>query len=203
MPRLPTILVTGSHVISTMLPPALVAISAPPLPRRPVAGRDLATLLAPARFLVLRLGRDAPQGPDDPAVEAAGGGGDLGAGRLVHEGHELVGEARHGAADADAADVGAPTDAVDPAPLRDVALDHRPPAAQFHQALGRAVLGGELALLVVAGPVAALVDGGAEEPLRPQGLVERDHRGGPGRLVEQVEDRLRQVVGVDRAARHV
>src|SRR5579885_1035511 len=116
MPRLPTILVTGSHVISTMLPPALVAISAPPLPRRPVAGRDLPALLAPARFLFLRLGRDPTQGPDDCPVQAAGGGGHLRAGRLVHERHELVGEARHRAADADAADVGAAADAVDPAP---------------------------------------------------------------------------------------
>src|SRR5438309_4573749 len=176
MPRLPTILVTGSHVISTMLPPALVAIPiAPLLPRRPVSGRQLTTLLAPAGFFVLRLGGDAPQGADHPSVEAAGSGRDLRAGGLVHERHELVGEARHGAADADAAHVGAAADAVDPPPLRDVALHHRPPAAQLHQALGGAVLGGELALLVVAGPVATLVHGGAEQPLRAEGLVERDH----------------------------
>src|SRR5438094_6160652 len=196
MPRLPTILVTGSHVISTMLPPALVAILIAPFsPRRPVTGRELATLLPPAGFLVLGFGRDLAQGPDHAAVETAGGGGDLRAGWLIHEGHELVGEARHGAADADATHVGAAAHTVDPAPLRHVALDHRTPAAQLHQALGGAVLGGELALLVVPGPVAPLVHGGAEEPLRAEGLVERDHGGRPGGLVEQVQDRLGQVVG--------
>ena len=73
------------------------------------------------------------------------------------------------------------------------------PSLTMH--FGRAVLGGEVALLVVAGPVAALVHGGAEQPLRPQRVVERDHRRLAGRLVEQVEDRLGQVVGVGRAAR--
>src|SRR6266540_2265991 len=184
-----------------MLPPALVAIPiAPLLPRGPVAGGQLGALLPPAGFLVLGLGGDLPQGADDAAVETAGGGRDLGAGGFVHERHELVGEAGHGAADADAADVGAAADTVDPAPLRDVAFDHRAPAAQLDQALGGAVLGGELSLLVVAGPVATLVDGCAEEPLRPEGLVEGDHGGRAGGLVEEVEDRLRQVVGVDRAA---
>ena len=46
----------------------------------------------------------------------------------------------------------------------DVAVHDRPPAAELHDALGRAVLGGEIALLVVAGAVAALVHGLAEEP---------------------------------------
>ena len=88
--------------------------------------------------------------------------------RLVHERHELVGEAGHGAADADAADVGAAADAGHPAALGDVAVDHRTPAAQLHDALGRAVLVGEIALLVVAGAVAAFVHGLAEQPRRPQ-----------------------------------
>src|SRR5438094_7009502 len=183
MPRLPTILVTGSHVISTMLPPALVAILIAPFsPRRPVTGRELATLLPPAGFLVLGFGRDLAQGPDHAAVETAGGGGDLRAGWLIHEGHELVGEARHGAADADATHVGAAAHTVDPAPLRHVALDHRAPAAQLHQALGGAILRGELALLVIAGPVTTFVDGRPEQPLWAQRLVEGDHRRRPGRL---------------------
>ena len=157
--------------------------------------------LAPLGLLVDGLVGDPPQPPDHGAVDAAGRRGHPPAGRLVHERHELVGEARHRAADADAADVGAAADAVDPAPLGDVAVDHRAPAAELHDALGRAVLGGEVALLVVAGPVAALVHGGPEEPLRPQLVVERDHRRLAGGLVEQVEDRLGQVVGVRRAAR--
>ena len=88
------------------------------------------------------------------------------------------------------ADVGAAADAVDPAPLGHVALHDRAPAAQLDDALRRAVLGGEVALLVVAGAVAALVHGPAEQPGRPQRLVERDHRRLAGRLVEQVGDRL-------------
>ena len=127
----------------------------------------------------------------------------LRAGRLVHERHELVGEAGHGAADADAADVGAAADAGHPAALGDVAVDHRPPAADLHQALGRAVLVGEVALLVVAAAVAALVDRLAEQPGRPQLLVQRDHRGQARRLVEQVEQRLHEVVRLHGTARHV
>ena len=50
--------------------------------------------------------------------------------------------------------------------LGDVAVDHRPPAAELHEALGRAVLVGEVALLVVAAAVAAFVDGLAEQPGR-------------------------------------
>src|SRR5262249_56969816 len=113
---------------------------------------------------------------------------------------ELVGEAGHGAGDADAADVRAAADAVDPAALGHVALDHRSPAAQLDQAAWRAVLAGEHALLVVAGPVAALVHGGLEQPARPESFVERDHRRLPGDLVQQVQDGLRQVVRVDGAA---
>ena len=77
-------------------------------------------------------------------------------------------------------DVRAAAHAVDPAPLGDVALHHRAPAAELHDALGRAVLGGEVALLVVAGPVAALVHGGAEQPRAAAG-PRRGGSSGPGR----------------------
>src|SRR6202012_5738599 len=157
MPRLPTIRVIGSHDISTTLGSSVVVIAVP-LPSSPgllVAGQQFGALLAPLGLLVRGLGGEPAQGPDDGPVHAAGGGGHLGARRLVHERHELVGEARHRAGDTDAAHVGAAADPVDPAPLGHVALDPRPPAAQLDQALGRAVLGGEVALLVVAGPVAA------------------------------------------------
>src|ERR671937_152405 len=130
MPRLPTIRVIGSHVISTMLPFVLVVAIVRRLlsPRRPVPGRQFATLLPPLRLLVDRLAGDLAQRPDDVAVQAAGGGGDLRAGRLVHEGHKLVGNPRHRAPDADPPDVRTTADAVDPSPLRHVALHHRPPA---------------------------------------------------------------------------
>src|SRR6185369_14057019 len=116
--------------------------------------------------------------------------------------HELVRKARHGAADTDAADVRTAADAADPAALRHVALHHRPPAAELDDALGRAVLVGELALLVVAGAIAALVHRAAEQPERPQLIVERDHRRRAGRLIEKVEDRLREIVWMGRTPRH-
>src|SRR5882757_5065662 len=144
------------------------------LPGLAVAGGQLAPLRAPLRFLVQALRGDVAQLADDPAVRAAGRAGDLAAGRGVHERHELVGEAGHGAADADAADVGAAADAVDPAALGHVALDHGSPAPQLDQAGGLPVLGGELALLVVAAPVTALVHGGAEQPAWPEPVVQRD-----------------------------
>src|ERR1700722_12927945 len=163
MPRLPTILVIGSQAISvsSLLPPAVVVIAESP--RLLVAGEQFGALRAPLGLLVRRLGGEGPQSADDRAVHAAGGGGHPRAGRLVHERHELIGESRHRARDADPADVRAAADAVDPAPLRHVALDHGTPAAQLAQALGRVVGAGELALLVVAGPVAALVHGRLEQ----------------------------------------
>src|SRR5207248_4806026 len=111
--------------------------------------------LAPLGLFVGGLRGEAAESADHGAVHRARGGGHLRPGWLVHERHELVGEAGHGAGDADAAHVRAATHAVDPAALGHVALDHRAPATEFDQALGRAVLAGEVALLVVAGPVAA------------------------------------------------
>ena len=58
-------------------------------------------------------------------------------------------------------------------------LHHRAPAADLHQALGRAVFVGEVALLVIAGAIAAFVNGLAEEPGRPQLFIERNHRRQP------------------------
>ncbi len=78
------------------------------------------------------------------------------------------------------AHVGAATDAVDPAPLRHVAVHDRAPAAELDDALRRAVLRGEVALLVVAGSIAALVHRCTEEPLRPQ-LRRRAGSSGPDR----------------------
>src|SRR5579864_1854108 len=137
-------------------------------PRLLVAGAEFRALHAPTRLLVRRARGETTEAADDRAVHAAGGRRDPRPGRLVHERHELVGESGHRAGDADAADVRAPAHAVDPAPLGHVALDHGTPAAQLDQALGRAVLAGEVALLVVSGPVAALVHGGLEQPPGPQ-----------------------------------
>src|ERR1700689_626915 len=142
MPRLPTIRVIGSQVISVSS-----ASSAPVdgryssevivcSPRLLVAGTEFGALRAPLRFLIQRLGREAPQTADNRAVHAAGGRRDRRARRLVHERHELVREAGHRAGDADAAYVRAAAHAVDPAPLGHVALDHGAPAAQLDRAGG-------------------------------------------------------------------
>src|SRR5271156_205463 len=174
MPRLPTIRVIGSQVISvSSASPAPVdgGYSSEVIvcsPRLLVAGTEFGALRAPLRFLVQRLGGEAPEAAYDRAVHAAGGRRDRRARRLIHERHELVREAGHRAGDADAAHIRAAAHAVDPAPLGHVAFHHRTPAAELDQALGRAVLAGEVALLVVPGPVAALVHGGLEQPLGPQ-----------------------------------
>src|SRR4029079_3252218 len=147
----------------------------PPSPGLREAGPEIAALGAPPGFLVQGVLRDAPQPPDRAAVDLAAPGRDLASGWRVHERHELVGEAGHRAADADAAHVRAAAEAVHPAPLGDVAVDHRAPAADLHQALGRVVVLREVALLVIARAVAALVHRLAEDPRRAQLVVERDH----------------------------
>src|SRR4051812_36852349 len=174
MPRLPTIRVIGSQAMSTSLPASGLISSRVAMlsallvaPPRGVAGGELVAVVPPLRLLVDRPVRDAAQAAHRRAVDAGDEGRDRAARRLVHERHELVGEARHRAADADAADVRAAADAVHPAALGHVAVDDRPPAADLHQALGRVVVLREVTLLVVAGAIAALVDGLAEQPRRP------------------------------------
>src|SRR3954469_4642814 len=171
MPRLPTMRVIGSHAISTS---SVIPASPSPSPGASGAGGQLATGLAPLGLPVEGVRGETAQAADGRAVDADGAGGQPPARRFVHERHELVRETGHGAADADAADVGAAADAVHPAALGHVALDHRAPPAELDDALRRAVLGGEVGLLVVTGAVAALVDGLAEQPGRPQLLVQRD-----------------------------
>src|ERR1035438_5923093 len=132
MPRLPTIRVMGSQAISVSwalsevvgISFSTVVIVSPSLL---VAGAEFRALRAPLRFLVRGAGGEAAQAADHGAVHSAGGRGHRRARRLVHERHELVGEPRHRAGDADAAHVRAAADAVDPAPLGHVALDHGAP----------------------------------------------------------------------------
>src|SRR3954465_781753 len=119
MPRLPTIRVIGSHDISTSLlfwagasrlgsvtvaKVSLLFLARAIVGRGMVAGGKLVAAVAPLRLLVGRLVGHRPQVADDTAVNVDEGGGHDRAGRLVHEGHELVGEAGHGTSDADAAD---------------------------------------------------------------------------------------------------
>src|SRR5215218_10754092 len=176
MPRLPTMRVIGSQAMSTIWPASglilsrvAIAISSVAPPGL-VAGGQLVAVVAPLRLLVDGRVRHRAQPPDHLPVGGAERGRDHAAGRRVHERHELVREAGHRAADADAADVRAAADPGHPAALGHVAVHDRPPAADLHLALGRVVVVGEVALLVVAGAVAALVDGLAEDPLGPQRL---------------------------------
>src|SRR5436305_6382244 len=96
--------------------------------------------MTPDRLGVVRRLSVLAQLADGAAVSGDGLGGELGAGGFVKKRrlHELVGEAGHGAADADPAHVGAAADAVHPTALADVALHHRPPAAHLDDALARA-----------------------------------------------------------------
>src|SRR5580698_4739955 len=152
MPRLPTIRVIGSQAISTSWPGSrfawdgsgmIVVIgvcslsllkSCPALPGAVCACCEFVALVSPARVLVERSVGDGAQAAYHRAVQARCGGGHLAARRLVHERHELVREPGHGASNADAADVRAAADAVDPASLGYVAFDHRPPTAKFDNA---------------------------------------------------------------------
>src|SRR3954469_21586238 len=190
MPRFPTIRVIGSQAMSTSLPASGLISSRVAMlsallvaPARGVAGGELVAVVPPLRLLVDRLVRDAPQPADRRAVDAGDERRDAAARRLVHERHELVGEARHRAADADAADVRAAADPGHPAALGDVAVDDRAPAADLDQALRRVVVVGEVALLVVARAVTALVHGLAEDPGGAQLVVERNHRRQAGGII--------------------
>src|SRR5581483_7779252 len=108
-----------------------------------------------------------------------------------------------GAGDADAADVGAAADTVHPAAFGDVAIHHRPPAAQFDEAFGRAVLMREIALLVVGAAITTFVDRFSEEPGGAEIFVERDGRRQARDLIEQIKQRLHHVVGLHRAAGNI
>src|SRR4051812_6978056 len=132
MPRLPTMRVIGSHDMSTRVRASLLVCCGPGtvvviefalpcgahLPGALRSCRQFLARMAPLRFLVEGASGDLPQRTDHRAVEPGRGRRELPARWLVHEGHELVREAGHRASDADAADVRATTDTVDPAPLR-------------------------------------------------------------------------------------
>src|SRR5215212_5870078 len=150
MPRLPTILVIGSQDMSTTLPASgvtrsLVAIADLLVPPPGLVARgELAVVVAPLGLLVHRPVGDRAELADRSAIDGDRVRGDPAAGRRVHERHELVREAGHRAADADAADVRAAADAGHPPALGHVAVDHRAPAPDLHQALGRVVVLGEV-----------------------------------------------------------
>src|ERR1051325_4097455 len=96
---------------------------------RVIAGGELRLAGSPLWLLVGAAIRDVAQETDDAAGNPANTRPHERAGRRIHERHELIREAWHGATDADAPDVRATTDAVHPSPLGHVAIHDRPPAA--------------------------------------------------------------------------
>src|ERR1700730_9233123 len=114
----------------------------PHLPGAAFSGLEFHAGMPPLWLFVHGATGDVAKVADDRAVQTRRRRGTLAARRFVHERHELVREPGHRASDADAADVRAATDAVDPSALGDVALDNRAPTAQFHNAFRRAVFGG-------------------------------------------------------------
>src|SRR6202042_3801720 len=85
-----------------------------------------------------------------PPVGRHGSGRKQRAGRLVHERHELVRKCRHGASGANSADVWTNANSTNPAAFADVALRHRTPATEFHDAGGRTIFFGEPPLVVIS-----------------------------------------------------
>src|SRR5580700_11401924 len=181
MPRLPTIRVIGSQFISTrffdLLGTSLVGavivlirsllwllgLSSGPsvalsVRSGVVSGGEFSARMTPLRFFVDGVLGQGPQGANSASIGANSCTGNLCPGRLIHEGHELVGESRHGAADADAAHMGAAADSGHPAAFGHVAVHYRTPASQLHDALWGTVHFGEVALLVVPGTIAAFMN---------------------------------------------
>src|SRR6202023_2582580 len=96
-------------------------------PGRLVAGFERAALLAPLGLGIGLLHRDIAQRPNDRAIGQTCGPRNQRTRRRVHERHELVREAGHGAPDADTTHIRATTHTIDPAPLGHVALHYRTP----------------------------------------------------------------------------
>src|SRR2546421_3164200 len=119
------------------------------------------------------------------------------------EGGELVGEARHGAANAGPTGVHAAPVVVDRPAGGDVAVDDGPPASDLHEALSPTEVAGKTPLLVVGTPNAVPVNRLAEQPCRAPQLV--DLRQGPEALevVEEARHGFREVVADGGAARDV
>src|ERR1700722_3913118 len=134
-----------------------------------------ATPVSPTRFFIERSLSKPAQSVNCFSVCGHGGGGKQGAGWLVHEGHELIRETRHSAANTDPTNIRTAADSCHPTTFPNVALDNRAPAPQFYDALNIPVFFRKLSLLVVAGPVTTFVKRLTEKPRRAKCFVERDH----------------------------
>src|SRR5580698_9057932 len=135
------------------------------------------------------------------SVSSHGAGRKQRPGWLAHEGHEFIGETGHSATDTDPTDVGTPADAGHPPAFANIALHHRSPATQFHDALNVAILFREFGLLVVAGPVTPFMNGLSKEPGRTKAVVERDHGRPSCSHIKQIKEGLHEVVWLNGASR--
>src|SRR5215471_12912249 len=133
MPRFPMMRVTGSQFISTSRRSSweVAIVVSSTLPARVVAARELRPVVMPPGLAVDAPIGEATQRADEHPVGLEQHRRQRTARRLIHERHELVREARHGACDADAADVWAAADALHPAALGHVAIDDRTPTADL------------------------------------------------------------------------
>ena len=133
-----------------------------------ITGEKFRTRLAPLGLFILGVVCDGAQSSNHGSVALNGGGGEARPRRLIHERHEFVREARHGATDANAADVGTTSDTGHPSALGHVTIHYRAPAADLDQTFRFAVLVREHAFFVIAGAIAAMVDRRAEKPFGTQ-----------------------------------
>src|SRR5690242_8623094 len=143
-------------------------------------------LSSPCRFFIERCLRELSQCVNGLAVSHHRVRRQQRAGWLVHERHELVRKTRHRAADTNPTNIRTTTHAVDPTTLTNVALDHRSPATELHDALARSVLLTKLCLFVIAAAIATFMHCLTEQPRGTQCFVERDHGRAAGRLIEKV-----------------
>src|SRR5580692_1250700 len=127
--------------------------------RCPVRPASFLAVASPRRFLIQGRLRESTQRVNRAPIRHHRAGRKQRSRRLIHERHELVREARHGAADADPADIRTPANSSHPAALSHVALHHRPPASEFHDARRRSVGISKLRLLVISASVASFVHG--------------------------------------------
>src|SRR5262249_41968421 len=93
-----------------------------------VTGRQRCPVVPPLRLGIERPNRQTAQHADEGAVGSDQVRREDRAGWLVHKRHEMIREAWHRAADADAANIGTSPDAADPSTFGNIALHNRTPA---------------------------------------------------------------------------
>ena len=141
----------------------------------------------PARFLIHGRLRKSPQRVNSLSIRSHSVRRQQRAGRLVHERHKFIRKSRHRATNTDPSHVGTAANSIDPTPLSNIALNHGPPAPQFHNTLARAILFRELGLLVISAAIATFVNGLAEKPSWPQDFIEGNHGCTTGGLIQKIK----------------